>query len=226
MTDAGGSDGRKLFNGRWWQWDGDKWLLEPEPPTADGAGQAESSPAPPTSGDPPRSELMRGMDGPATPPATSTPEPGVAPVTPDGPWDGDEYDPEYLVLLEQARRDVAARQAGGSAQTASASSAQPPASQNSKTGCGTLVALAIVILVIVGACSQSSTPSPGTDQKSTSYTGTYHNDSNGNPVADDCHAWAVSTSNHLSSSDRVETGEALCEGYGWSASGGVVTGPR
>jgi hypothetical protein len=30
MTD----DGRRFENGRWWQWDGERWLLEPEAPAA------------------------------------------------------------------------------------------------------------------------------------------------------------------------------------------------
>jgi hypothetical protein len=42
------------------------------------------------------------------------------------------------------------------------------------------------------------------------YSGTFHQDSNGNDVPDDCYAWAGSSSNPLNYSD----GLALCQGYG------------
>jgi hypothetical protein len=82
-------------------------------------------------------------------------------------------------------------------------------------GCGCLpwVIMLVVVFLIIGACSGVSSSGSGSGDNG-GYSGTYHDDSNGNPVPDDCAEWANSPDNPITSSDGVEVGQALCEGYG------------
>jgi hypothetical protein len=73
------------------------------------------------------------------------------------------------------------------------------------------------ILVLFGSCNGDDGSSGGGSTGGgggSGYTGSYHDDNNGNPVPDDCQAWAESSDNPIGSSDRVEVGLGLCEGYG------------
>src|SRR5688500_2664797 len=78
------------------------------------------------------------------------------------------------------------------------------------------IALALAVFGSCGGGDSGDTGGGGSGGGSSGggYSGTWHEDSNGNPVPDDCEAWAQSTSNPIESSDRVEAGTALCEGYG------------
>lgn len=80
--------------------------------------------------------------------------------------------------------------------------------------------LVLLVLMVAAGLSLDDPPTPGGGSSTSGggvsggYSGSYHNDINGNRVPDDCAEWAASASNPFTTSDRVEVGTALCEGYG------------
>lgn len=62
-------------------------------------------------------------------------------------------------------------------------------------------------LVVIGLISGGD-PDPDGDSDDTGYHGSYHDDQNGNPVPDDCAAWADSSDNAMGDDPY---GYQLCE---------------
>ncbi|WP_210502792.1 hypothetical protein [Nocardioides xinjiangensis] len=76
------------------------------------------------------------------------------------------------------------------------------------------IARGLVVLVLLGSCFGGDGDVDSNDFDSgygDTYDGTRHDDVNGNPVPDDCEAWAESDSDPFADGDTY--GQELCEAW-------------